>query len=381
MSSVNAGWLFYKKMYNDLYVATGTRPEILDENHIGQINSEILNAKYVPTLHAESKNNFLLTTIYPGLVIGVGYNHNAKDCAENFDFGFFFDHTSGMPLIPGSSVKGVIRSLFKKLEDPNQREAVLSFFKVIFKENNIAISLADNSDEAINQLQKIEKHIFDGVDDAGKQVDLYSRDKFMDAIVIQGQDDSELIFADDYITPHAEDGLSEPDPNYMLKVRPGVTFKFNFELGDSIINNSLHLLEPQKLSLFQSILEFNGIGAKTNVGYGQFELLEEKVTEEKSGSQPAVAVEKTFVTIKNEVQTAKNAKSIKNKIKKETFGKEEIIELLEIVVTKITEEKSFDPTWFGDAVSEWMSSESLSNKERKNLIGNDYFDILKTLLK
>jgi len=46
------------------------------------------------------------------LLVGSGYNHPKLDGDEDYQLGFFFDHTTGMPLIPSSSIKGVIRSLF-----------------------------------------------------------------------------------------------------------------------------------------------------------------------------------------------------------------------------------------------------------------------------
>jgi CRISPR-associated protein Cmr6 len=47
---------------------------------------------------------------------------------------------------------------------------------------------------------------------------------------------------------------------------PGVTVQFNFDLKDGIF-----LKADQKADLFKLILQYYGIGAKTNVGYGQFE--------------------------------------------------------------------------------------------------------------
>lgn len=390
MSSANAGWLFYKEMYRHLYISDGTRPQTLDNNYVAHINSEIIKTELERFEHNQTNYNFTLTTLYPGLLIGAGYNHAAKDCKDNFDFGFFFDHVTGMPLLPGSSIKGVIRSIFKKLDDERQKESVVAYFKFLFMQCQVSIYLGESTEDAIKILHQMENHIFDGIDAKGNKVSLYERDKFFDAYIVEGDTvriggtDKELIFADDYITPHYQDLLSEPEPNHMLKVRSGVTFEFNFDLKDSLIDDSIHILAHQKLSLFQAILAYLGVGAKTNVGYGQFETVEETVEERAQGeSQPAVKIEKTYVTVKNEVLLAKKAKSIKNKIKNENekFSDEEKNELLDIVVSKITEEKAFESTWFGNAISEWMTSESLSNKERKNLIGNDYFDILKTLLK
>lgn len=397
MSSANAGWLFYKKMYHHLYENENTRPLTLDNNYVSSVNSEVLGTELQESPSFPTKHHFSLTTIYPGLVIGTGYNHNAKDCKDNFDFGFFFEHTTGMPLIPGSSIKGVIRSIFKKLDNETQKESVVSYFKSMFSDYKISIALNASLDENIEILQKIEKHIFDGIDGQGKQLALYDRDKFFDAVVIEGDTvriggrEKVLVFADDYITPHGTDTtiegipgyMKEPEPNHMLKVRSGVTFKFNFDLQDSLINENIHLLAHQKLQLFQGILEFHGVGAKTNVGYGQFEVKEEiksQNTTEGAGSPDAIP-EKTFVMIKNEIENTDKGKSIKNKIKKMSFNNEEKEELLPLICEKIQKEKSLESTWYGSSISEWMELEGLSNSDRKKLVGNDYFDILKKLYK
>jgi len=394
MSSANAGWLFYKKMYEHLYVNIGTRPKSLDEEYIEQINSEVLNTEFQPTSYFKSKYSFPLTTLYPGLLIGTGYNHNAKECKPNFDFGFYFEHTSGMPLLPGSSIKGVIRSVFKKLNDDNQKESVVSFFKELFSQCKISIFLGHSTEDAIKVLEKIEKHIFDGIDDNGNNISIYNRDKFFDAVVTQGIEaknslgqSKNLVFADDYITPHHQNLLKEPEPNHMLKVRSGVIFEFNFDLKDSFINDDIHLLASQKLSLFQAILEFEGIGAKTNVGYGQFEKIEEEIgnskDKENRDRNTEVKPEKTFSMIKNEVQGAMNGKSVKNKIKNETdnMSAEEKQELLKLVVEKITEHRSNDDNWSSGDIAAWMNND-MSKKERKSVVGSqDYLDVLKLLLK
>ena len=58
---------------------------------------------------------FELTTVYPGFFTGSGYAHTPmkkpdteKEKAD-YQLGFFFDHTTGMPLITGSSVKGILK--------------------------------------------------------------------------------------------------------------------------------------------------------------------------------------------------------------------------------------------------------------------------------
>ena len=56
--------------------------------------------------------SFTLQTRYPGLLIGVGNSHGSGGEAD-IDLGFTFDYVTGCPYIPGSSVKGVLRSAFE----------------------------------------------------------------------------------------------------------------------------------------------------------------------------------------------------------------------------------------------------------------------------
>jgi hypothetical protein len=60
--------------------------------------------------------------------------------------------------------------------------------------------------------------------------------------------------------------FTSPNPIQFLKVLPKVKFQFQFQLKEGG-----GLKEKQKELLFKEILCFMGAGAKTNVGYGQFE--------------------------------------------------------------------------------------------------------------
>jgi len=56
-----------------------------------------------------------------------------------------------------------------------------------------------------------------------------------------------------------------------LKVGPGVTFTFQFKLFDYKDNNNNVLLTADNIKeVFKKILIDFGVGAKRNVGYGQF---------------------------------------------------------------------------------------------------------------
>ena len=56
-------------------------------------------------------NGFPLKTIYPGLITGIGMVHETGMMGE-FKLGMAFDFSTGYPFIPGSSVKGLLRSMF-----------------------------------------------------------------------------------------------------------------------------------------------------------------------------------------------------------------------------------------------------------------------------
>ena len=242
MSSANCGWLFYKK------------PFLGNALLLNVANTKLLNSKFFKYSYPKATHsNIKLTTIYPGLVIGSGYMHSMKEQPENFDFGFYFDYTTGIPTIPGSSVKGMLRSLFGQNKNDRYEEQ---------KEQLICSLTGITKDE----VKLLFNEIFEGIDKEGNPIPIYKRDKFFDAFVSRGDSNSKgYIFEDDYITPHGYP-LTDPDPNRMLKVRHNVEFTFVFELHDGNI-----LSAEEKEELFLELLQFNGVGAKTNVGYGQFE--------------------------------------------------------------------------------------------------------------
>ena len=201
---------------------------------------------------------FSLKTIYPGLVIGSGYAHGKMDKSdtEAYQLGFYFDHTSGMPVIPGSSVKGTLRSVF-----PSYNESQESFRKKTDKDSlhqYIEFHLEKKLSHV--QMSAFERSIF-------KYGDVFY-DAFVSSV------DSHLL-ASDYITPHknlkGESSLDEfvdPIPVKFLKISPGVTFTFQFRL-QPFASEGIEISVEDKLSLFKAILLDIGVGAKTNVGYGK----------------------------------------------------------------------------------------------------------------
>ena len=177
---------------------------------------------------------FELKIAYPGLVTGVGIKHEAKIEGE-FKLGVHFDWTYGMPVVYGSSVKGVLRSYFKDFYDPKSGQP--------------------NAEDTF-------KDIFNG-----EKKSIYERDIFFDAVLVK-TDKKGRILCSDSITPHGSNPLKNPIPITFLKIAPGCTLEFRFKLVDTKIGEFI-LSKEDKIKLFHKILTAVGVGAKTNVGYGQ----------------------------------------------------------------------------------------------------------------
>lgn len=176
---------------------------------------------------------------YPGLVTGIGINHEATIEGE-FKLGVHFDWTYGMPVVYGSSVKGVLKSYFKDFYTPKEGQQ-------------------PTAEDAIED-------IFNG----GKK-SIYNRDIFFDAVIIQ-PDKKGRILCSDSITPHGDSPLKNPVPITFLKIAPGCKLEFRFKLVPTEIvkdGKTLKISAQEKLDIFEEILTTVGIGAKTNVGYGQ----------------------------------------------------------------------------------------------------------------
>lgn len=213
---------------------------------------------------------FPLTTTYPGLVSGVGYEHEIGFPNE-FKLGFVFDHTSGMPYIPGSSVKGKIRSVFRDIDYLN---SVITDLK---DKNEI-----ENTFPELNRKQwaKLERHIFEGIDYQSGIKLVYKADAFLDAFitgVVEKSQNQKRFLADDFITSHQNNEhpelspFTEPNPVRFLKIRSDVKITFQFRLYATPIEDDFIFNADMKKNLFKAILKDFGIGAKTRVGYGQLE--------------------------------------------------------------------------------------------------------------
>lgn len=259
----NAGWQFYRQYYHWLegnaaalehFVQHGKFSGNAKDVFFKTESDSLLDFQWSDRLNLGffdgSPHGFTLKTTYPGLLVGSGYGHQTGSLGE-FKLGFFFDHATGLPVIPGSSVKGLLRSAFPgRDERPIVRKNKTEFIQQLTEKEGLDVAA-------------LEAYVFDGAMD-GDHLPLHQRDIFLDAHIVGTDHPNGKIFFDDYITPHDEDPLKNPVPVRFLKIGPGVQFRFNFDLKNTGVMKA-----KDKETLFAAILTTFGIGAKTNVGYGQ----------------------------------------------------------------------------------------------------------------
>ena len=296
--SSNLGYLFWRECYKHGQ----------DPRQIKQTIETLLKADAADT-PVEAPHGFPLTTAYPGLLVGSGYAHGLPT-EEDIKIGFFFDHTEGVPLIPGSSVKGTLRHLFglpmKGKSDPlaEQKQVMIR-------------ALLKKPDLDVNALARA---IFEGVLSDGGLLGPYERDIFYDARITRTRGS---LLADDYLAPHP-DPFENPIPIRFLKVAPGVTFRFAFRLVDTKIDGHV-VTAGEKEILFAQLLSTFGVGAKTNVGYGAFEPFDAKAYEEIKRQEEAKRKRESLKQqtsdasdadrILTEIEIVKTAKTLQQKLK------------------------------------------------------------------
>ncbi|MCJ7483642.1 MAG: type III-B CRISPR module RAMP protein Cmr6 [Thermodesulfovibrionales bacterium] len=263
--TTNASRLFYISEEYGMELNKINLSDLLGlDDHTNDLAHSSINGRSYPDhflIKSAGHYSFSLKTAYPGLLIGAGYSHPAVNKGD-FQLGFFFDHTTGLPVIPGSSIKGILKSVFpKKQDDDDISKAKLSYVNhrnyKINKLNSDLITTKNWENTFFNQ-----DHIF---------LDAYISEKTK--LILEKSKLKSKIFDEDYITHH-KSIFEEPVPIRFLKVASGVIFKFQFILK----TNSNNLLSPDQIkNIFKQIIIDFGIGAKRNVGYGNFvEEVEEK---------------------------------------------------------------------------------------------------------
>lgn len=233
----NLNLLFYKTFYTKLGQGKAFETDV-QKKADALVKSKFFEKDYKSVCSEIAPNKFMMKTAYPGLLAGTGYAHGV-DVNDDVKVGFSFDFVTGQPYIPGSSVKGLLRSYFA------HPDVIRTFL----------------NDEKLD-VRALEKSIFGSKDDDSED----GVDVFFDVVVKCG-DKKGQVMGFDAITPHGEDLTKSPNPLKIVKIMPDVVLEFSFNLKDSVIGEKPVTVE-QKMDLFKKIITHFGIGAKTNVGYG-----------------------------------------------------------------------------------------------------------------
>jgi CRISPR-associated protein Cmr6 len=270
MTMSNTGLLFYKEYFKTLEFKSNG--ELVENSIQNDSYQSIFKQGFPENIEStEIKNllSFELETIYPGLLVGSGYNHEVGGQENELKLGFFFDYTSGLPVIPASSIKGVLRNAFTQANGDYIRYIVMDIVKnnkELGMHSKVINLTSENNYVFIKEFIEI---VFEGKKEK-KYLPIAKRDIFFDAWPLYTHNKTGKFLSNDYITPHKHksrkelDPFTDPTPLQFLKVLPQVVFQFRFCLTDIGINSKL------KLEIFKQIILDLGIGAKTNVGYGQF---------------------------------------------------------------------------------------------------------------
>lgn len=249
-SSANIGYQFFHSV---------GIPGFVEE----QVESAIsVNTDVLEVLRSADYSVVNMRVQAPGLLIGSGLAHGLPGSEEDVKTGLQFDYTSGLPVIPGSSVKGVIRSAFSTIKEDKEQSNEADSEKL----NYIKSLIADIPE--FSSLVLEDKDILE----LGNQMFNHG-DIFADALLVgygtrmKQHGPVKQVLTEDYITPHTGGPLAQPIPIKIVKVAPGVTFAFCFKFNETKIGAKV-VSASMKKALCAAILQDLGVGAKTNVGYG-----------------------------------------------------------------------------------------------------------------
>ena len=249
-SSANIGYQFYHSV---------GIPDFVNEQVASAIS---VNTDVLEVLGYADYSVVNMRVQAPGLLIGSGLAHGLPGSEEDVKTGLQFDYTSGLPVIPGSSVKGVIRSAFPTIKEDKGQSNEADAEKL----NYIKSLIADIPE--FSSLVLEDKDILE----LGNQMFNHG-DVFADALLVgygtrmKQHGPVKQVLTEDYITPHTGGPLAQPIPIKIVKVAPGVTFAFCFKFNETKIGAKV-VSASMKKALCAAILQDLGVGAKTNVGYG-----------------------------------------------------------------------------------------------------------------
>ena len=314
---------YYESIYNGLKNNT-TLKDLLDEKQKSQQQfCEIYEkAGYkIIKYKAELKSP---------LITGIGQTHPNE-------VGMVFDHTIGTPYIPASSVKGIVR---------------FAHMLELIKSENLQQFLNKEEDGIIESIHETKiAAIFGGDADKEKEgkkkIKLKGKVIFLDAYPAKVPDLHVDIMNPHYGNYYRDENGKIPPADYLdptpikfLTVKLGTKFTFLALVS----KDSDFLLQPVKTA-FQIALEEEGVGAKTAVGYGRFEIqrddnIKVNVTKEKPGEStvlPDNPVKKMLIKLNllKNTETGRILGEIVNNMENELKTIEEKAEIARAIKEKV----------------------------------------------
>lgn len=192
------------------------------------------------------------------LVTGIGQSHPSE-------VGMVFDHTLGIPYIPASSIKGLVRF-----------SHTLSLIKSGIPQDKIKTEKKGKPTEPY----------FDDEEEWTKIPLMFGTQKnrgkviFLD-IYSETVPDLHIDIMNPHYGPYYQDGkppadYHNPVPIKFLTVKPGTQFLFR-----ALVNKNYSELFAEVKKAYQNALEQEGVGAKTAIGYGRFKISKINSSQEK----------------------------------------------------------------------------------------------------
>ncbi|MBK9107300.1 MAG: type III-B CRISPR module RAMP protein Cmr6 [Saprospiraceae bacterium] len=301
MNISNPGLAFNKTVFNELSAMNKSLYKKNTYNLHHALFNVSLGEKWKPldlsSLDLGDTNrpyvSFNLTVDWPGMMMGLGYGHGAKTGADNKSHphetevktGFYFDFTTGIPVVTGSSVKGILRSHFPNRIKCNKNDQDCESLKKAMTNRIISIlkEILNKTWDA-EKVNIFEQVVFEGKDEVFEgskkiinSIPSTNQDIFLEAFPCKGvnakvlntnipDDVNDAFLGEDVLTPH-DHPLRNPVPIKHIKLLPGVEMKFQF-----LLNDKGGLTSGEKLTLFKYLLENFGAGARRGTGFGQFKL-------------------------------------------------------------------------------------------------------------
>lgn len=296
-----------------------------------------------------------------------------KNKVDNFKNGLSFDYTTGLPYIPGSGIKGVIRDFFPtEIGDKNDSEEEKLKYQ---EQNNAKLELINQileSNYTLEDIERIGESIFEGRAFEKKEnfekeeyLPIFKRDKFIEGRIIVNKN-KQIILDKDYITPHKKI-LENPVPIKILKIVPRTEIEILLQLTDTKIfvpeKKDIVITKEQKKKLFTEILFLTGLGAKTNVGYGHFD--QKEITRKREEKVKKLHEEEKKEVLKKEKENMTDSEKFIYEYKNEWNNETKKKRFNEIDKFEVEEQKEISKLFLEDFENEEKPSKKTIEKIKK----------------